>query len=103
LPILNDIALLLQAVRRRSGLSQEAFASGLGIKLSRLQKWESGVNEPRFTIPELRRLRATNRPVFDTLIHGYVPLEPPLFRELVSARAGSQRTQPLPPRAGSPS
>jgi DNA-binding transcriptional regulator YiaG len=66
--MLNDVGVLLQAVHRRSGLSQGAFACELGIKLSRLQKWESGVNEPRFTIPELRRLRASNRPVFDALI-----------------------------------
>lgn len=84
MPKFNDISQLLCAARKKLGLSQEEFALALGIKLSRLQKWESGVNEPRFTVSELRRLRGMNRQVFDAMISGFLLLNPPSFTELLS-------------------
>ena len=67
MPYFENVAQLLRSVRNDLGLGQEAFASALGVKLSRLQKWESGVNEPRFTISELRALRRPNRAVVDAM------------------------------------
>jgi transcriptional regulator with XRE-family HTH domain len=71
-PRFEEVGELLRAARNKLALSQEDFASALGVKLSRLQKWETGINEPRFTIPELRRLRSLNREVFDALISGFL-------------------------------
>ncbi len=76
MPRFEDVEELLRAARKKFDMSQEGFASALGVKLSRVQKWESGVNEPRFTIPELRRIRALNREVFDSLISGFLLLPP---------------------------
>jgi transcriptional regulator with XRE-family HTH domain len=81
-PKFEEVHPLLQAARKKLGLTQEQFASALGIKLSRLQKWESGVNEPHFTIHELRRLRELNREVFDAMISGFLLVHaslPPQF------------------------
>jgi transcriptional regulator with XRE-family HTH domain len=93
LPKFEDVRELLCAARKRFGLSQEQFASALGVKVSRLQKWESGVNEPRFTIPELRRLRQFNRELFEALMSGFLPLEAPILLKLLTSTAHSRRTQ----------
>jgi hypothetical protein len=66
----------------------------LGVKLSRLQKWEAGVNTPRFTLPELRRLRRYNREVFDALLSGFVPLEAPVLLKLLTSSPQNLRAQP---------
>ncbi len=100
MPQFEDVSKLVCAARKNLGLSQEQFASALGVKLSRLQKWESGVNEPRFTITELRRIRQNNREVFDAIVSGFLLLPPPTFRQLFNAssnpiRDGS-REQPNP-------
>jgi transcriptional regulator with XRE-family HTH domain len=73
----EDVGKLLQAVRRKLGLTQEQFASSLGIKLSRLQKWETGVNGPRFTISELRGLREINWEIYEAIVSGFLLLQPP--------------------------
>jgi transcriptional regulator with XRE-family HTH domain len=72
LPRFEDVGKLLRVARTELGLTQEEFASALGVKLSRLQKWESGVNEPRFTIAELRHLRQINRHLVDAMISGFL-------------------------------
>ena len=36
----------VKAIRRRSGLSQAAFAAGYGLSLRTLQDWEQGRAEP---------------------------------------------------------
>jgi transcriptional regulator with XRE-family HTH domain len=77
LPQFDDVGKLLRLARRKLLLTQEQFASILGVKLSRLQKWESGVTKPRFTIPELRRLRQANQEVYDAIISGFLLLPPP--------------------------
>jgi len=64
---------ILLAARKHFGLTQEQFASVLGVTLSRLQKWESGTNQPRFTLPELRRLRRVQPEVFEALLSGFFP------------------------------
>jgi transcriptional regulator with XRE-family HTH domain len=76
MPSFEDVGELLRAACKKLHMSQESFASALGVKLSRVQKWESGVNEPRFSIPELRKIRALNREVFDSLISGFLLLPP---------------------------
>jgi len=78
MPIFQDIGGLIRTARRKRGLTQEEFASELGIKLSRLQKWESGTNEPRFTIPELRRLHKFERRLFEDLMSGFAVFHPNL-------------------------
>lgn len=93
MPKFEDVGKLLCVARWKLGLSQEEFASALGVKLSRLQKWESGVNEPRFTISELRRLREINRDVFDALMSGFVPLSPPMLMHLLSPVSRIPRAQ----------
>lgn len=37
---LNDVALLVQALRQRVGLSQEKFAAKLGVTFSTVSRWE---------------------------------------------------------------
>jgi Helix-turn-helix len=66
----GEMSELVRAARKTLALSQREFASALGVKLSRLQKWERGVNEPRFAIIEMRRLRGLDRQVFDGLVTG---------------------------------
>jgi transcriptional regulator with XRE-family HTH domain len=70
---------LLRKAREQLCLTQEQFALTLGVKLSRLQKWESGVNEPRFTIAELRALRQRNRDIFYAITTGFLLQTPKLF------------------------
>jgi len=36
----------IKAIRRRSGLSQAAFAAGYGLNLRTLQDWEQGRAQP---------------------------------------------------------
>ena len=76
MPVFEDQGELMKAARKKLGLSEEAFASASGVKLSRLQKWESGTNEPRFSIPELRRLRKLERGIFEELISVFILLAP---------------------------
>jgi len=78
MPVFQDVGGIIRAARRKHGLTQEEFASELGIKLSRLQKWESGANEPRFTIPELRRLHKFERRLFEDLMSGFAVIPPGL-------------------------
>ncbi|MGH9326536.1 MAG: helix-turn-helix domain-containing protein [Terriglobia bacterium] len=77
MPQFQNTGELLRNARKKFELTQEQFALILGVKLSRLQKWESGVNEPRFTIPELRRFREINREMYDVLMSGFLILPPP--------------------------
>jgi DNA-binding transcriptional regulator YiaG len=37
---LSDVALLVQALRQRVGLSQEKFAAKLGVTFSTVSRWE---------------------------------------------------------------
>jgi transcriptional regulator with XRE-family HTH domain len=92
-PKFDDTAQLLKAARRQFGLSQEEFASLLGIKLSRLQKWESGVNEPQFTIRELRRLRQINLQIFEAIMSGFLPLQFPTLLEYVHPKPRPEPAQ----------
>jgi transcriptional regulator with XRE-family HTH domain len=92
MPRFEDLGELVHAARKRLDLSQEEFAAALGIKVSRLQKWESGVSEPRFTVPELRRLRKLNREVFEALMSGFVPLETPVLLQLLIPTPQGRRT-----------
>jgi transcriptional regulator with XRE-family HTH domain len=84
-PRFDDVGKLLCAARKKLGLSQEQFAAALGLKLSRLQKWESGSNEPRFTIPELRRIRQFNRELLDAMISGFLPLDATTVIKMLSS------------------
>jgi DNA-binding XRE family transcriptional regulator len=63
---------LLREAREKLGFSQVDFAAALNVKLSRLQKWERGATEPRFTISEWRRFRALNPEVYEALMSGTV-------------------------------
>lgn len=83
MPQFENVGKLLHAARRKLGISQEQSASALDVKLSRLQKWESGMNGPRFTIPELRRLREANREVFDAMMSGFLLVPPPGLKPLL--------------------
>jgi transcriptional regulator with XRE-family HTH domain len=85
MPKFERVGDLIRAARAKLRLSQEQFASSLGVKLSRVQKWESGLNEPRFTITELRRLRELNRELVDALMSGFLLLEPPALTRLFPA------------------
>jgi transcriptional regulator with XRE-family HTH domain len=103
LPQFEEVGKLLRAARGKLGLSQEEFASALGVKVSRLQKWESGVNEPHFTISELRRIRGFNREVFDAITSGFLLLRPPAFIGLLSHEPPSNRAKRHPAdRRGGP-
>jgi len=89
MPQFGEMSELVRQARKKLALSQREFASALGVKLSRLQKWESGVNEPRFAIGEMRRLRGLNREVFDGLVTGSLSESAsprPSARPLESAR-----------------
>lgn len=77
MPQFEHIGKLLRAVRKKRGLTQEQLAYRLGIKLSRLQKWEAGVNSARFTVPELRRLYRADRELFDAVTSGFLLVPPP--------------------------
>ena len=98
MPAFEEVGKVIQAARKKLGLSQEQFASAIGVTLSRLQKWESGVNEPRFTVQEFRRLRSLNREVYDALLSGFV-LAPPRFwpdsnRQTVPRAPNHQESRP---------
>lgn len=42
----NDLTLLVKAVRKRLGLTQEKFASKLGVTFTSVNRWENGRAEP---------------------------------------------------------
>ena len=90
MPKFEDVGGLLRSAREKMGLSQEQFATTLQIKVSRLQKWESGANQPRFSIPELRRLRNLNREIFDALMTGFL-LAPASFLGFDPSRSMTPR------------
>jgi transcriptional regulator with XRE-family HTH domain len=81
LPRYESVGQLFKVARRKRGLTQRELAERLGIKLSRLQKWESGVHEPSFTIEELRRIRHFNNGLFEEMMRGFVPLDGSFFSD----------------------
>lgn len=42
----KDLTLLVKAVRKRLGLTQEKFASKLGVTFTSVNRWENGRAEP---------------------------------------------------------
>lgn len=50
----------IKALRRRAGMSQEAFAAALGVTVSTVTKWEGDRARPR-TLAALRALRDMER------------------------------------------
>jgi len=100
MPTFENVGDLLRAAREKLRLSQEEFAEALEVKISRLQKWESGANQPRFTIAELRRLRNLNREVFDALISGFLLQAPPFPRSVLRTDAFPWQDGAVAPGAG---
>ena len=45
----------LQAVRRKNGLTQEAFAAAVGVSRQSVYKWESGQSYPE--VPKLLEMK----------------------------------------------
>ena len=81
MPRYESVGQLFKMARRKRGFSQEEFAGRLGVKVSRLQKWESGAHEPKFTIEELRRIRRFNNGLFEEMMRGFVPVDRSFFSE----------------------
>lgn len=69
-----EFAQHLAAIRRQRGLTQAALAERVGVHLSQLQRYESGVNEP--SVGVLRQLAVALSVTTDALVFGEDPRLP---------------------------
>ena len=97
IPRFKERGVLLQAARKKLGLSQKTFALALGVKLSRLQKWERGTTEPYLKHSEMQRFKQLNAEIFDAWIDGDVSA---LRVSSSGFRRGTPPVQRTGPRSG---
>lgn len=69
----------LKKLRDELGMTQEDFSRSIGVSLRTVTRWESGVNVPSFTLPQLKaldRLLRSNGKTIQELPDEFGPLKP---------------------------
>ncbi len=53
----------LKQIRDALNLSQEGFGRLIGVSYKTISRWELGLTEPSFTVPQLKRLQEAIQPL----------------------------------------
>ena len=67
----NDQPLTLDAIRQAAGMTQREWADLLGVTISTVSNWERGVQVPRLTFEQTRKMMDASGMTIDQLAEAY--------------------------------
>jgi len=67
----NDQPLTLMTVRQRANMTQKEWADWLGVTISTVSNWERGVQVPRLTFEQTKRVMEKTGMTIDELVDAF--------------------------------